>query len=141
MSRNVMVERAEAASNSRLRALLDAKAACETIEFTPGPWWTNEGYSENEGGIAVIAANTDCGPLPGNPTRGMVAFATELLIDRAKICQANARLIAAAPDLYAVLEDIMSIDENGSGLPEYMEIRILAVLAQARGEKTQGSDK
>ncbi len=53
----------------------------------------------------------------------------------------RARLIAAAPDMYAVLEDIMSIDENGSGLPEYMETRILAVLAQARGEQTQGSDK
>ena len=43
MSRNVMVERAEAASNSRLRALLDAKAACKTIEFTPGVTWTQTG--------------------------------------------------------------------------------------------------
>jgi hypothetical protein len=54
-------------------------------EFTPGPWRTDETHSE--------------------PTRGMVAFASELLIDRASICQYKARLIAAAHEMYAMLHE------------------------------------
>ena len=91
-------------------------------EFTPGPWWTDETYSENEGGIAIIAANTDCGPLPGNPTRGMVAFASELLIDRASICQCNARLIAAAPEMYDALRDACYLLGGGQVHSEIMDL-------------------
>ena len=69
------------------------------VEHTPGPWWTDAQYSEEEAGCSIIAANTDSGPLPGNPTRGQVAFATMLLPEYAEECKANARLIAAAPDL------------------------------------------
>lgn len=66
---------------------------------TGGPWWTDSEYCEDEGGIPIIAARTDCGPLPGNPTRGMVAWARELLPENISRCEADARLIAAAPDL------------------------------------------
>ena len=69
---------------------------------TPGPWWTDAKYDGSEFGCSVIAARTDCGPLPGNPTRGQVAFATAILPDDARECEANARLIAAAPDLLAL---------------------------------------
>ena len=102
-------------------------------KFTPGPWWTDETYGEDEGGIAIIAANTDCGPLPGNPTRGMVAFAHELLIDRAKICQANARLIAAAPDMYAALQ-LFIIGANVSYVTALEIAR--AAIAKADGATT-----
>ena len=74
---------------------------------TPGPWWTDARYSEEECGCAIIAARTDCGPLPGNPTRGMVAWAQELLPENKERCAANARLIAAAPDLLEALEVIL----------------------------------
>jgi len=77
-----------------------------TSKHTPGPWWTDGEYNHDEAGCAVLAARTDCGPLPGNPTRGMVAWASELLLENAERCAANARLIAAAPDLLEALIDI-----------------------------------
>ena len=76
---------------------------------TEAPWWTDGEYSEDECGIAVIAARTDAGPLPGNPTRGMVAWASQLLPENAGVCEADARLIAAAPalrDTVAALADL-----------------------------------
>lgn len=81
----------------------------EKPKFTPGPWWTDGQYIEDEAGLAVIAANTDSGPLPGNPTRGMAAFASEHLPENAQTCTANAHLISAAPDLYAALQ---ALDES-----------------------------
>ena len=68
-------------------------------EVTPGPWWTDARYDGREMGCAIIAARTDCGPLPGNPTRGMVAWSSAILNTEARRCEANARLIAMAPDL------------------------------------------
>ena len=71
--------------------------------WTPGPWWAEPARDEYEKGRAIIAARTDCGPLPGNPTRGMVAFTSELLEEKESEYDANARLIAAAPDLARAL--------------------------------------
>jgi hypothetical protein len=68
-------------------------------KYTPGPWWTDAKYDGREMGCAIIAARTDAGPLPGNPTRGVVAFASAPLNTEARQCEANARLITAAPDL------------------------------------------
>ena len=68
-------------------------------EVTPGPWWTDARYDGREMGCAIIAARTDCGPLPGNPTRGMVAWSSAILNTESRRCEANARLIAMAPDL------------------------------------------
>lgn len=72
-----------------------------TQKHAPGPWWTDGIYRPEELGVAIIAARTDCGPLPGNPTRGQVAWATQMLPEYAAECEANARLIAMAPDLLA----------------------------------------
>ena len=72
-------------------------------DATPGPWWTDAEYEPEELGCAVIAANTDCGPLPGNPTRGMVAWCSMLIHERARECEENARLIALAPSLAATV--------------------------------------
>ena len=87
-----------------------ARALIEPLTgHTEGPWWTDGEYSEDECGIAVIAARTDAGPLPGNPTRGMVAWASQLLPENAGICEADARLCAAAPalrDTVAALADL-----------------------------------
>ena len=84
-------------------------------KHTPGPWWTNGEYSEKEAGVAVIAANTNCGPLPGNPTRGLVAWVNELLPENATRCEANARLIASAPDLLAAVERAVDVLERAAG--------------------------
>lgn len=68
---------------------------------TDGPWWTDAKYSGQDAGCSIIAARTDAGPLPGNPTRGAVAFATALLNTESRRCEANARRIARLPDLEA----------------------------------------
>lgn len=82
-----------------------AKLRAETLALldgtTPGPWWTDGKYDGREMGCAIIAARTDAGPLPGNPTRGMVAFSSAITNTQARGCEANARLIAAAPALAA----------------------------------------
>ena len=82
-----------------------AKLRAETLALidgtTPGPWWTDGEYDGSEMGCAIIAARTDAGPLPGNPTRGMVAFSSAIINTQARGCEANARLIAAAPTLAA----------------------------------------
>ena len=70
---------------------------------TPGPWWTDAKYSGVEMGCAIIAARTDSGPLPGNPTRGMVAWSSAILNTESRRCEANARLIALAPTITAEL--------------------------------------
>lgn len=75
-------------------------------KYTPGPWWTDAKYDGKEMGCSIIAARTDSGPLPGNPTRGQVAFATAILNTQARECEANAKLIAAAPDLLEALIDL-----------------------------------
>ena len=71
------------------------------VKVTPGPWWTDAKYDGSEMGCAIIAARTDCGPLPGNPTRGMVAWSSSLINTEARRCEANATLIALAPTLAA----------------------------------------
>lgn len=114
---------------------------------TPGPWWTDAEYSEEECGIAIIAANTDCGPLPGNPTRGMVAWASELLLKNAAQCEANARLIAAAPELLAVLQEIAAInpadlqdDDNLALGHAFLLARSKAIAAIARATLSKAQE-
>lgn len=74
-----------------------AKTALEGT--TEGPWWTKGKYNGREMGCAILAARTDCGPLPGNPTRGAVAWSSAILNTRARECEANARFIAEARQL------------------------------------------
>lgn len=79
---------------------------------TGGPWWTDGKYSVDECGVAIIAARTDCGPMPGNPTRGMAAWASEILPENADRCEANARRIARLPDLEAAyIEAVRALRE------------------------------
>lgn len=91
----------------------EAKALVERLDgFTPDPWWTDGKYHADEYGIAIIAARTDCGPLPGNPTRGMVAWASELLPENIARCEADAALIAAAPDMHRTIGDLLAVIEK-----------------------------
>ncbi len=101
-------------------------------KWTPGPWWTDGKYNGREMGCHIIAARTDSGPLPGNPTRGMVAWASAVLNTEARNCEANAILIAAAPDLYEALEELMTV--HGDAGP--VSARARAALAKARGDAT-----
>lgn len=98
--------------------------ASET-KFTPGPWFINRSemgihkYVEARIGGGMIQEVACCGP-------------TELH----EQSDANARLIAAAPDLYAVVEEL---EESSSYWSEYcvplgIVDRLREALAKARGE-------
>lgn len=117
------------------------------VKHTLGPWWSEGEYDEDEGGCAIIAANTDCGPLPGNPTRGMVAWASELLPEHADECIANARLIAAAPEMLEALyeaeeyfDNRADADHDETGFVPNKEMTLLVSIRAAIAKAT-GSTK
>lgn len=94
-------------------------------KHTPGPW------------IAKRSGNC-------SPSFGVVIESGELLVGGARLseCEANAHLIAAAPDLLSALKSCLSaIDQNaylaprGSSLDEAF-IKARAAIAKATGSKS-----
>ena len=68
-------------------------------EFTPGPWYsTTQPEHENESSTAHIQS--------ASINENNYVCAVEILDDE---CAANARLIAAAPDLLAVAYDLVDV--------------------------------
>ncbi len=99
-------------------------------KFTPGPWCvgfesemiTSEVTERNPGAIAIVASH------PPFAFGGAIALTWE--ID-------NARLIAAAPDLYEALEAIMNdVEPTEFALASHIRKRAHVALAKARGETT-----
>ena len=82
-------------------AYIDARDVMDRLDAVCGP--AGAKYDGREMGCAVIAARDDAGPLPGNPTRGMVAHASAILHTEARRCEANAALISLSPDLVTAL--------------------------------------
>lgn len=76
--------------------------------FTPGPWLAQE-YCDDDEGCSVIAVIEENGLR--SPTRGQVAFCTSIggaSFESPGLCAANARLIAAAPDLLEALNRVLA---------------------------------
>ena len=103
-------------------------------EFTPGPWsaYIDEGaciIQSDSSGFAVADANKGSAhPLSDEWDKEWVA---ELDAQ----AEANAHLIAAAPDLYAALEAIISWDHQLDGPYAWEALeQAKAALAKARGE-------
>lgn len=107
-------------------------------EHTPGPYVAAEYYTNLSGGVAIRVA-TAGGELPGE----LVAVASDLFsILREEECKANARMIAAAPDLLEALEEIdvglqFYLEEYGdeNGRLVGMKFTIRDAIAKARGEQ------
>ena len=97
--------------------LPELRALCENA--TEGPWHAAP-YREEETGVFVLAARTDAGPLPGNPTRGAVAFVPVLL----------------EPDLGQKMHDVLFIAEAREALPKALD-EIEWLRTQVRNLKTQ----
>lgn len=104
--------------------------ANEEVKWTPGPWT----YSGDEDGDFVVWSSEGClgniggapfAPVYSDPKNEMVAFDLE---------QANAQLIAAAPELYAGLMHQIyrnhPCTENCDGCR-----KSIAALRSARGEE------
>jgi len=92
-----------------------------TQTFTPGPWEVDStGYRSEGNGVCVMAWHeSKCVAVIGS-------FNPDMPND------SNASLIAAAPDLYAALEEIINTPWIG-GKGGFVRAR--AALAKARGEQ------
>ena len=86
-------------------------------KFTPGPWHT--WYEKME--ISIYDQNSDliCGPIKQCPEQ-----------------EANAHLIAAAPELYEALNDLLNdcINFDGGKLTDIFMVKASRALTKARGE-------
>ena len=111
------------------------------MKFTPGPWQRKHDYTKE--GACTIVANVDgethC---DGSETYSydFICTCEDEFGEYTERAEANARLIAAAPELYAALSDIMenpqfqtAIGGNPIRVEELM-IRAASALAKARGE-------
>jgi hypothetical protein len=88
------------------------------VTHTPGPWtWDRDETAMQEFRGYSIS-------VPANDGSRVVLIPPECIED-----EADARLIAAAPDLLAVLEDLMTYDETTAKSEEAR-----AALAKAKGE-------
>lgn len=73
-------------------------------KHTPGPWVSERSVTgvPPDAGCGIVASDDDV--KISNPSRGIVAWATRLVSRTNQETIANARLIAAAPDMLAALE-------------------------------------
>lgn len=85
-------------------------------KWTPGPWWFEA--DEVEGMVYVAHKGTEC------PSTTICSFEA---VDECDV--ANARLIAAAPDMYEALEAMLEFPNSG---PSHSFAK--TALKKARGE-------
>lgn len=93
-------------------------------KFTPGPWVLIEGQFNSEVEVTTDSRQEN--------SKGKIC-GMDIYFDGSHGVEqpANAHLIAAAPEMYEMLRDILKNYECGSFVDEQMEL----VLAKARGEK------
>lgn len=94
---------------------------------TPAPW-VADSYDAHERGCAVIATN---GPEIVTPTRGMVAWVGTIAgasFNDPERCEANARVCAAAPDMLALLVELVDIEGPCPGTAEWAD-KVRALIA------------
>ena len=99
---------------------------------TPGPWAAFYKYKYNEWHVSVPVSNSDM---------RLSIFPDGIPGDTPEEAEGNARLIAAAPDLLAVCENIKKyLDFVSSGQPTHgtlereLYYRLQAAIAAAKGE-------
>lgn len=108
-------------------------------EHTPGPWVSERRCGLD--GMAVIASDeTD---MISNPSRGMVAWLNINVgasFDNPTVTEANARLIAAAPELLSALEQLQDVfAHEGECSMERFE-RLAAMFRKDAGFLAPGKD-
>lgn len=114
-----------------------------SAHHTPGPWavsplYLEHGFCANDGSI-VIMADSDDGTFPvaaAGPVASFKRGQGHKLIDAGR--DANARLIASAPDLLAALKAweraIPRVDEFASVSPDSLRGKALAAISKAEGK-------
>lgn len=90
-------------------------------KFTPGPWF-----------CTCIGHVKECMGDPPKTVATIPGFCSEVKIDGITEKQANADLIAAAPEMYSLLKEMLSSDRCDIA---YFKISVENVLKKARGEE------
>ncbi len=93
-------------------------------KFTPGPWRYTKAAPSGDRGIHAEGTGIFA------EAYADIRHAGE---NNAAEAEANARLIAAAPDLYAALDLVLAVDPDGAGIWDAQNAA-RAALAKARGE-------
>lgn len=113
--------------------------------FTPGPWMAKGDYTIAD--ATTIIANPD-GDLPDGPfTYDFICTCEDEYGERNEKAQANARLIAAAPELYEALQLLLETEDFGNEREHWESehklgnghawrvLKAMDALAKARGEQ------
>jgi hypothetical protein len=100
-------------------------------EHTPGPWVAQ--YWERDGEWWVIDSHTHAA-IKNSPIGDGLACLYGYSDDPGAVVMANARLIAAAPDLLAVCEVLLEETADKSELAYEFYARVQAAVAKAKGE-------
>ena len=98
-----------------------------TTKFTPGPWYVGTGTYEDRNIYSVASVTDD----EGFTYQPIVASAED---DGIKCWDANARLIAAAPELLEALKWMVLRTEEGGYLDGKCLEEARAAIARATGE-------
>jgi hypothetical protein len=123
-------------------------------KHTPGPWHYEPGdvgddsvgigptapyiYAdpENDGNVVPICTMDTPARPTGQPPRDEYDECIESIGDE----RANARLIAAAPEMYEALQWLLKHDPDGDGgMPDYKELRHICDAARAAIAKAEGT--
>lgn len=104
-------------------------------KFTPGPWGYRKTHTMSETAWYVITHHDGRGPVMdvgGSDLNGQISEAKHLITNPEEI-EANARLIAAAPDMYQLLEKMQNTFQmRGEGpMGEWLANQIEKVLEKA----------
>ncbi len=93
--------------------------------FTPGPWyWANYGDSE------MLISETKHRPVVLCAGKGVIMTSVDGILNPVSNDNANARLIAAAPELLHALKDVVYFIENPDDNPPVKEW-VKGILSQA----------
>ena len=107
-----------------------------TTQHTPGPWTFSQ--STEYGDKRFYIAQADGAPYTPHYSDVATLIAETVNDERKSIQEANARLIAAAPDLLEALQDIVKslVDQDDEGMIEHAQQMIIAraAIAKATGE-------
>jgi len=100
-------------------------------KFTPGPWAFSRW--DQYGDTRFYVAQAEGAPYTPNYSDAATLIAETVSIERVAIQEANARLIASAPDLLeALCALVLNIDAGGATLNSLADAR--AAIAKATGE-------
>lgn len=103
--------------------------------FTPGPWQLKTDYPHRPDCVTIVANGDGDGHADGSTTYSydFIATCEDEFGEYAEHAQANANLIAAAPDLFAACEAVLAMSDTSKAHCGGAVKLAHAALVKARG--------